>query len=71
MNRDDGFATQMATSDLADLIRGLPPARFDTIRWRRRPDRDRFLAELRQMSRDLIEVGPNSLVPANPQSQRV
>ena len=71
MNRDDGFATQMATSDLADLIRGFPPARFDTIRWRRRPDRDRFLAELRQMSRDVIEVGPNSLAPSSAESRRV
>lgn len=47
--------------DLADLIRDFPPDRFDSIRWRRPPDRDRFLADLRQMARDLLEVGPNSL----------
>lgn len=58
-------------SDLADLIRAFRPARFDTIRWRRRPDRDRFLADLAQIADDLLAVRPNSLAPANPQSRGV
>lgn len=48
---------------LAELIRSFPPDRFDSIRWRRRPDPDRFLADLQRMARDLLEVGPNSLAP--------
>lgn len=58
----------MGATDAADLIRSFPPDRFDSIRWRRRPDPDRFLADLRQMSRDLIEVGPNSLAAPRPES---
>ena len=55
--------------DLADLIRDFPPARFDSIRWRRRPDRDPFLADLRQMALDLLEVRPNSLAAPEPETQ--
>ena len=65
--KDAGVAPEVPSQ----LLRSFPPRLFDSIRWRRRPDRDRFLAELRQMSRDLIELGPNSLAPAHPQSQRV
>lgn len=50
----------------ADLLRSFPPARFDSIQWRRPPDRDRFLADLRQIARDLLEVRPNSLAAPNP-----
>ena len=55
-------------SDIADLIRGFPAHEFDNVRWRRRPDRGQFLADLRQMSRDLIEVGPNSLAAPQPEA---
>lgn len=53
--------------EFAELIRGFPPDRFDAIRWRRRPDRDRFLAELAQIADDLLAVRPNSLAPPNPE----
>ena len=55
-----------STLELAELIRGFPPDRFDAIRWRRRPDRDRFLADLAQIADDLLEVRANTLAPANP-----
>ena len=54
-----------STLEFAELIRDFPPDRVDAIRWRRRPDRERFLADLKQMARDLLEVGPNSLAPTN------
>lgn len=53
----------------SDLLRSFPPGLFDAIRWRRRPDREQFLADLQQMARDLLEVRPNSLAPANPESR--
>lgn len=59
--KDAGVAPEVPSQ----LLRSFPPRLFDSVRWRRCPDRDRFLAELRQMSQDLIEVGPNSLAPTN------
>ena len=48
-------------------FRGFPPDRFDSVRWRRRPDRDRFLADLARIADDLLEVRANSLAPAHPE----
>ena len=59
----------MDAVNAADLIRCFPPDRFDAINWRKRPDRGRFLADLTQMAEDLIQVGPNSLAPRNPESR--
>ena len=53
----------------SDLLRSFPPHLFDSVQWRRRPDRDRFLADLIRIADDLLEVGPNSLAPPNPESR--
>ena len=58
----------VGAENTADLLRSFPDSLFDNVGWRRRPDRDQFLADLGQMSRDLIEVGPNSLAAPPPGS---
>ena len=49
--------------EAADLIRSFPDSLFEAIRWRRRPDRQRFFQDLETMAGDLLSVGENSLHP--------
>ncbi len=48
---------------VADLFRSFPPRLFDTVRWRRKPDREAFLAELDVIGWDALKGGRNSLAP--------
>ena len=45
----------------AHLLRSFPDSMFDAVRWRRRPDPERFFADLATIASDLLEVRANSL----------
>ena len=51
----------MDAATVADLIRSFPEALFEAIRWRRRPDRTEFLADLQAIAADVFAVRENSL----------
>ena len=57
--KDLGTAAEV----VADLFRSFPPRLFDTVRWRRKPDREAFLAELDVIGWDALKGRRNSLAP--------
>ena len=49
---------------VADLVRSFPIHLFDTVRWRTRPDAQRFFSDVAVIASDLLAVRENSLYRA-------
>jgi hypothetical protein len=45
----------------AEIILGFPAELFDEIKWKARPNKETFIADLRAIARDMLESGPNGL----------
>ena len=47
---------------LTEIVTAFPGDLFDAVKWRKRPDPERFLADLKRIANDMLDVAPNSLV---------